>query len=346
VNRGDFKNTIKYVVNKLVRLKLNRIKKKYKFVYVQLSTYIKDLLYRYECVIIPGFGAFLTQYRSARIDEQTNTFFPPGKVLSFNRQLQTNDGLLANYVASVEQSTYDTALQKIRNFTGKLSLRLSEGETVHLSGIGDFHLNSERSVQFDPIVSENFSATSFGLISFASSEIQREAHSTSVSEQDKNIPVVTLAQPQTTKPYLKYAAIGLVALGLSGIGGLKIYEGQVQKHNFAEREKANTLVEHQIEEATFVIENPLPTLSLTIPKQQGRYHIVAGAFRIEENAAKKMRQLQEKGYSPILLGQNRYGLHQVIYNSFENRLEALQNLSRIKRTENPDAWLLVKELSK
>ena len=34
------------------------------FVFMQLATYISDLLYRYECVIIPGFGAFLTQYQS------------------------------------------------------------------------------------------------------------------------------------------------------------------------------------------------------------------------------------------------------------------------------------------
>ena len=83
---------------------------------MQISTYINDLLYRYECVIIPGFGAFLTQYQSARIEN--NSFHPPGKALLFNRQLQANDGLLANYVASAENCSYELALQKIRNFTG------------------------------------------------------------------------------------------------------------------------------------------------------------------------------------------------------------------------------------
>ena len=84
---------------------------------MQLSPYIKDLLYRYECVIIPGFGAFLANYTSATIDADSSTFYPPGKTISFNRQLQTNDGLLANYVASVEGTSYELALQKIRNFT-------------------------------------------------------------------------------------------------------------------------------------------------------------------------------------------------------------------------------------
>ena len=32
-----------------------------------LEHYISDLLYRYNCVVVPGFGAFLTQKNSAKI---------------------------------------------------------------------------------------------------------------------------------------------------------------------------------------------------------------------------------------------------------------------------------------
>ena len=119
----------------------------------------------------------------------------------------------------------------------------------------------------------------------------------------------------------------------------------MQKHNFVEKQKANTMLENQIQEATFVIENPLPTLNLTLPKQRGKYHIVAGAFRVEENASKKVNQLLEIGYSARLIGANKYGLHMVVYGSYENRLEAHKNLSNIQQDENKDAWLLVKELS-
>src|SRR5690606_8086535 len=103
------------------KTKIGRPRKKANFVFMQLSNYIADLLYRYECVIIPGFGAFLTRSQSARIDESTHTFYPPSKVLSFNKQLQVNDGLLANYVASVEKCSYAMALQKVRNFASHLS---------------------------------------------------------------------------------------------------------------------------------------------------------------------------------------------------------------------------------
>ena len=65
---------------------------------MQISQLISTLLYRYECVVVPGFGAFLSQRISAKIDPQSHAFYPPKKRLSFNEQLQSNDGILANYV--------------------------------------------------------------------------------------------------------------------------------------------------------------------------------------------------------------------------------------------------------
>lgn len=317
------------------------------FVSMQLATYINDLLYRYECVIVPGFGAFLTQYRSAKIDDASYTFYPPGKTLSFNRQLQTNDGLLANYIASVEGCSYEDALQKIRNFTGTVSLKLSEEKHVSLKNIGEFSLNEENSVQFAPSETENFSTSSFGLTTVVSPQILREtASEEKVIPFEESTPLLFTPEKRATRPYLKYAAIAAIAITVAGLGGMKLYEGEVQKHNFAEKQKANSLVETQIQEASFVIENPLPALNLTLLKETGKYHIIAGAFRIESNASKKVRQLTEKGYSAKQIGKNRYGLHQVVYSSHEDRLEALQALRNIKNTENKDAWLLVQELDK
>ncbi len=312
---------------------------------MQLATYIKDLLYRYECVIIPGFGAFLTQYQSAQIDKSSHTFYPPGKTLSFNRQLQTNDGILANYVASVENCAYEVALQKIRNFTGKLSLQLSEKETINLKGIGEFCLNEENSVQFIPSNNENFSAASFGLCTFISPTINREVYKETAAALEEKAPLLFTPEKREARPYLKYAAIALVALSAISLGGLKLYEGEVQKHNFVKKQKANNLLENDIQEATFIMDSPLPALNLTLPKESAKYHIVAGAFRIEENANKKLQQLLDDGYMAKSIGANSYGLHVVVYQSYSDRLEARKELREIKRTESKDAWLLVKDLS-
>lgn len=309
---------------------------------MQLSNYITDLLYRYECVIIPGFGAFLTRVQSARIDESTNTFYPPSKVLSFNKQLQVNDGLLANYVAWAEKCSYEVALQRVRKFAAQLTSELNSGKSVQLTNIGELYLNEQNILQFNPVQKQNFNTAAFGLSSVVSDKISREQIG-GTPDTDKR-PIV-LQRPQKTRiPYIKYASVAAIAVLAVGFGSMKIYENQIQKYNFAQREKATTLVENQIQEATFVLESPLPTIKLQIEKQTGKYHLVAGAYKLEENADKRVEQLREKGYSARKLGTVRYGLHQVLYGSFEDRKEALSKLHAIQASDNPDAWLLVQEI--
>jgi hypothetical protein len=285
----------------------------------------------------------LTQYHSARIDGDTHILFPPSKTLSFNRQLQTNDGLLANYIASVEKCSYESALQKLRAYTKKLSIQLTEGITVSLSNIGDFYLNEENSVQFTPSSLQNFNTTSFGL---SSVEIHKVSRLKETHQQQEKLPIPLNPVRRLKYGYLKHTAIALIAVSLVSLGGMKMYEDEVQKYNFVEKQKAVTAVENQIQQATFILENPLPTLNLTFKKQVGKYHIIAGAFRIATNADKKIKELADIGFSPILIGVNKYGLHQVAYSSYEDRLEAIKNLREIKKSQNSDAWLLVKELEK
>ena len=79
-----------------------------------LANYISNLLYRYECVIVPNFGGFVTNNISAKINHFTHTFNAPSKQLTFNFHLQNNDGLLANYVATSEKISYQKAIEFIK----------------------------------------------------------------------------------------------------------------------------------------------------------------------------------------------------------------------------------------
>ena len=45
---------------------------------MKLDKYIEDLLYRNECVVIPNFGAFITSFNSAKIDNE-GIFTAPSK---------------------------------------------------------------------------------------------------------------------------------------------------------------------------------------------------------------------------------------------------------------------------
>ena len=74
---------------------------------MNIANYISDLLYRYNCIIIPNFGGFVTNKISAKIDEASNMLYPPKKQITFNSHLKENDGLLANYIATSENISFE-----------------------------------------------------------------------------------------------------------------------------------------------------------------------------------------------------------------------------------------------
>ena len=123
---------------------------------MQLDQYISDLLYRYECVILPEFGAFLTQYQPAQVHETTHAFYPPKKRLSFNAQLSDNDGLLANYIAKTEMIPHEEANSRIASYVRFLWDGLHKGETPELQNVGVFSLSEENKLQFEPSYHLNY----------------------------------------------------------------------------------------------------------------------------------------------------------------------------------------------
>ncbi|MCB0389369.1 MAG: SPOR domain-containing protein [Winogradskyella sp.] len=311
---------------------------------MQLESYISDLLYRYECVTVPEFGAFLTQRVSATIHESTNAFYPPKKKLSFNEQIQANDGILTHYIADVEKIPFEEASKKIEKRVKSLKSYLTQGETISFENIGDLTLNNEGKIIFEPSYHLNYLTDAFGLSQFVSPSVNREVYKEAVQEIEKVVPIAVTPEKRNSRSYLKYAAVAVVALTLGGFVASNYYVNNINTQNQIAQEEANQQLESKIQEATFVIENPLPAVTLNVKKQTGNYHIIAGAFRVEENSDKKLEELKALGYDARKIGQNKYGLHEVVYASYEDRLEALKALREVKRNHNPAAWLLVKEL--
>lgn len=311
---------------------------------MQLESYISDLLYRYECVTVPEFGAFLTQRVSATIHESTNAFYPPKKKLSFNEQIQANDGILTHYIADVEKIPFEEASKKIEKRVKSLKSYLTQGETISFENIGELSLNNEGKIIFEPSYHLNYLTDAFGLSQFVSPSVNREVYKEAVQEIEKVVPIAVTPEKRKSRSYLKYAAVAVVALTLGGFVASNYYVNNINTQNQIAQEEANQQLESKIQEATFVIENPLPAVTLNVKKQTGNYHIIAGAFRVEENSDKKLEELKALGYDARKIGQNKYGLHEVVYASYEDRLEALKALREVKRNHNPTAWLLVKEL--
>ena len=309
-----------------------------------LSQYISDLLYRYECVTLPNFGAFLSHPISARINEATSDFYPPQKQLSFNAQLKSNDGLLASYISDVENISFEAATRKIEQQISQLKSRLEKGDTVEFKHIGELTFSEEGKLLFVPSESLNYMTEAFGLASFVSPSVERQAHKAVLHNLEATGAIALAPKKRKSALYMKYAAIAVLALGLGGSIGSNLYLTQIEQQNSVALDTANATLDNKIQEATFVIDNPLPAVMVSLKKQSGDFHVVAGAFRMKANSERKLQQLKALGYSARLIGINRYGLHQVVYESFETRKEAEKALFKIRKSQDRAAWLLIKDI--
>jgi hypothetical protein len=299
-----------------------------------LATYINDLLYRYDCVIVPDFGGFVTNRIGAKVNNYTHTFTPPKKLITFNKLLKHNDGLLANYIASAENISFEKASTAISLAVIKWQNEL-QSKSVEIDKLGVLSLNKERQIIFEPTNSVNYLTESFGLSTLVSSAISR------YTEQVKPLIPATVEEKKKGIPsFIKYAATAAILLTLS-ISGYKGYQENEQKEALAVQEKA---IQKKIQSATFIISNPLPTINLNVIKEKAKpFHVIAGAFQFIENAEKKVAQLKAKGFDAKVVGVNNWGLTQVAFNSYSDRNEATNNLYKIQKTVSKDAWLLIKE---
>jgi len=296
---------------------------------MNLTNYINELLYRYDCVIVPNFGGFVTHRIGAKLNSDLHTFYPPTKQIAFNSHLKHNDGLLTNYVASAEQISFEKATAAISLSVLNWQNELKSG-AFQLDNLGTIVLNEKQQIVFEPTKEINFLTTSFGLAKVPTSLIKRNATpiiplvTEDISEDKKVIPL-----------FIKYAAAAaiLLTLGFAGYNGI---QNDKQK---------KIAINQQIALEKNIIANPLPTLELNVVKKVSKlYHVVAGSFQFPENADRKVKQLIAKGFNAQIIGLNKWGLTQVAFNSYANRNDAINSLYKIKKTISTDAWFLVKAI--
>lgn len=303
---------------------------------MMIEKHISALLYRYQCVSIPEFGAFITEISSARYNEVSGTFSPPKKNILFNALLRNNDGLLTNHIALEEGISFEAAAIQVRNTVNAWNASLRNKECVALSHIGQLRMNEEQKIIFEPIGSTNYLTSSFGLSSVIAPVVVRD---------DKTEALVIPINRKGTKrkALLKYAAIFVVGLGLAT--AYTTYQQQMvaEQEMMAVEKQVQNQVQEKLQQATFFIETPTVIVKETAAPAKG-FHIIAGAFRTEAKAQIMVQQLLEKGYvNAKYLNPSKHGMRQVVYNSYETLEEAKQDLKLIHTKVNKDAWIYIDE---
>ena len=70
-----------------------------------------------------------------------------------------------------------------------------------------------------------------------------------------------------------------------------------------------------------------------------KYHVIAGCFASEENAAKYLEEIKAAGFDAHLAGKTPNGLTRVAYGSYNNRTEAIKALADARAKHSREAWM-------
>ena len=305
---------------------------------MQLSKAITSLLYQHDCVTIPDFGSFIVNDSSAKYVEAENKFYPPGRYISFNPMIKSNDGLLANYISSKKSITYNEALRKISLKVLKWKKILSQ-DTLYIQGIGEFILNDSENLVFTADKNSNFSKESFGLrplkVQTISNSVLTYNQNTLKKYNSLNNQKKTLSLPIP----LRNAAIFIFLLAGAYFVNLN-YKESVFKNEIEQNkiERQNSIA--RLEKATFNL-GEIPPLTVNIERKTTQnFHIIAGAFSSSMNADKLVSGLINKGYKSKKFPKNNDGLIRVTFGSFNTKEDAVIALRSIRDSENRYAWIL------
>lgn len=304
---------------------------------VTINQYIKELLILNDCVIIPGFGGFVANYKPASYEN--DQFFPPAKEIAFNNKLVSNDGLLINYISLAEGINYLEAKQKLDAFVDEATLNLERNRNVYFDGIGYLHFDSRENLRFEPQLTQNLLVESYGLQNFSYEKLyQRQMPGPAMKvEFRETVPVIF--QKRKLRKVLVAVPL-LIAMAMIPLKNNKEYLSKSDMGLWELMTQSIPAVPEQTIEKTTAgfTENKVEKVDVAF-----NYYIIGGSFKSAENAQKYLSQLSEQGYNGKDLGIFK-GLHRIAIKGFSTKEDAQKELN-ILLNQNPKSgvWISANE---
>jgi hypothetical protein len=265
------------------------------------KAFIRELLFDHDCVIVPGFGGFIGNFSPSSIDKIAGTFYPPHKKISFNRNLNHNDGLLISKISRSIGINYGDARRLVEEFVKELTGKLAKGDKVVFDHIGTFANNHENNVQFEPEANINYYAGSFGLESFQCVPVRDyDVRKRIIRHIDKD----PLKRASTRKNLWRVAVmIPILALLIAIPLKTDLFKVRVETSSLnplvtAEFENNRQAVDEAVVIMPDSIISPEPEPELPVPAEEYHYCIITGSFKSEQNAVSHMTSLKTNGFNP------------------------------------------------
>lgn len=303
----------------------------------RIEIYIRELLYIHECVTVPGLGSFLAKESSALSEFAHCRILPPAKTVSYNGQIQDNDGLLIRYISQEEQISYAEAKAYVEQSCRDIQEAIEKQGYVQLKGLGQLQKQEHGQLLFRGQEAGDLRLAEYGLPVLRAVPILRQEPR---KQTDKPVQEMKKASFDFSKLSFSKIASAAVVIGIAlsapfwlswmqgGNGhtpqsgaqqaGLledlqrseQIQENQAEKRRIEEAkldinpspeapQPASQELEPTPEEEPQAEEKPVPA-ELAAPKnlsQVASHIVVVGAFSNLENVETMVSAMRTDGYT-------------------------------------------------
>lgn len=282
-----------------------------------ISVYIRELLFKHDCLIIPGFGAFIGNHFPSHVDRNEGLFYPPVRRITFNRHLTGNDGLLIGHISSHLNIPYVESRDIVNTWAEELRNKILAGNSVILDHLGTFSLNREGTIIFEPDSTVNYLLSSYGLTSYQRQPVTDFDVRTKMLEHQRKPSV---SQPSMKRLLTRAAVIipVLVALALVPFND-NLFKGKMEESTLnplakaelefnREQIVADTIAVPAVGEPVKKIPAEATVAEVIKPSrpavivEEYRYMIITGSFKTEDNALMMIEKLRKSGYDPEMTG--------------------------------------------
>ncbi len=309
---------------------------------LNLEKHISELLYQYDCVIVPNLGGFVANNIAAQINEETGIFNPPVREIGFNRSLSYNDGLLINHIAKCEGISYEDCQDKILKHVNILKFQMSRGEELKIDNVGILKADTLGNTMFVSNKDHSFSIDSFGLSTFHFNTLEQD-----IEQKDNTRHLVR--QTLHSKSVRQIAASVALIVGLLFVTPNINY--QQQQSSFTNLFTGNDIPVLNVPVTIHSNTSEIGVEQATVSKQiletnapiENNFFIIGGSFKLRKPAEEFVIRMQKKGFENIEILNSNKGRYRVALSAFTNKNDAVVALKEFRNKNGfKSAWLLTK----
>lgn len=337
--------------------------------------HIEILLLDNDCVVIPGFGGFVTSHAPSTYIEDENLFLPPIRTVGFNDQLKEDDGLLRKAYCTTYNISEQEAKDLIASHIQAIEKELLENGICDMGSLGTFTIE-EGNIRFSPCEAGTVCPSFYGLDAIVFPKL--ETNNTDIKLEPNKGKKITVNSDEIVirikKTWLNNIAAvaavvilfliispkaqntGIVSSEKADFALLMSTQPTVktsERPNISSNNKKNDNSEKKAEVKNEKTSAPVskPTAKATSSdtqtkkteadnKEDGIYVVVASAIP-EANAKAFVAKLHKEGYTDATL-YKKGKMIRVVFSGFASEAEAYQKLKSLRQRSDRfnSAWVL------